>query len=115
MRRALPLVLAGALVLGVGGSTVAQPNNEIAQRAITNALVGVIVQAAVQDVQVVTIRDSLNNLLQNADIDVNILNNSLNNVLQNVDIDISNIRILSPDGDVIVNVAILGGGVVVTT
>lgn len=114
MRRIAPFVLAGTMALAVAGPASAQPNNEIAQGNLQNALIGVIVSAAVQDVEVVVLNNSLNNLLQNADIDVNVLNDSLNNVLQNVDVDISDIDILSPEGDLILNVAILGDGVVVT-
>ena len=115
MRRLIPFALAGLLALAIAGPAAAQPKNETSQRAITNALVGVIVQAAVQDVEVVTISDSLNNLLQNAIIDVDVLNRSLNNVLQNVDVNVSDIYVLSPDGDLIVQVTILGDGIAITT
>ena|SRR5688500_6605423 len=114
MRRLASFVLAGTMALAIAGPASAQPDNDVAQGVLQNALIGVIVQAAVQDVEVVVLNNSLNNLLRNADIDVNVLNNSLNNVLQNVDIDISDIDILSPGGDLILNVAILGDGVVVT-
>src|SRR5687768_15276068 len=114
MRRFLPLTLAAGMLIGIAGPVAAAPKNDTAQGAIQNALIGVIVQAAVQDVEVVTLRDSLNNLLQNADIDVNVLNDSLNNVLQNVNVDIDNIEVLSPDGDTFLNVQILSGGVNVT-
>jgi hypothetical protein len=97
MKRLLPFVLAAGLIAGVAAPAAAQPNN----RAIQTALVGVLAQVALDDVNVnilnnntgleiiaVDINDSLNNLLQNADIDVDVLNNSLNNVLRNVDVNI---------------------------
>lgn len=101
------------MVMAVGAPVAAQPN----QGAIQRALIGVVVQAVVQDIDVltdsdvdilnVTLQNSLNNLLRDADIDVNIIRDSLNNVLRNVDVTIGDITVV--DGDLIIQV--LSGGV----
>ena len=111
-RKILPFILGGALAIGAVAPAAANNHQTVNQDAVQRALVGVIVQAAVRDVEIVTLRDSLNNLLRDADIDVNLLNDSLNNILQNVDVDISNITVIGDD--LVLNVAILSGGIVVT-
>ena len=73
-RRLLPFMLAGALSMAAVGN-VGAATCEI-NRGGAAGLVAAVVQAQVCDVQI--LNDSLNNLLQNADIHVleNILNNS---------------------------------------
>ena len=109
MKRFIPLALASALALGIAGPAAANhtPAHN-AQGAVQNALVGILVQAIVRDVTVIEISDSLNNLLQNADIDVDVLNNSLNNVLRNVDVTIQDIDITVVGDDLNVIVDLLG-------
>ncbi len=114
MKRLLPFVLAAGLLTAAAAPVAAQPN----QRAIQTALVGVLAQVALDDVNVnilnnntgleiisVDINDSLNNLLRNADIDVNVLNNSLNNIdiIDDVNIDIQRITVVGDDLVVVVN------------
>jgi hypothetical protein len=110
MRRLLPFVLAAGLsVAAVAPAAAAPPVGQFAGAA---GLVNVIVQAVVQninilndsDVDVITVdvNNSLNNLLRNADIDVltNFLNNSLNNL--SIDVEITDITVVG--GNIIVTV-----------
>jgi hypothetical protein len=116
MKRFLPLALAGGLLLGAVAPVAAAPN----QRAIQTALVGVVAQIGLEDVlnnatvEVITvdINDSLNNLLQNADIDIDVLNNSLNNVLRNVDVNIEDITIVGDD--LVITLNVLGDTLILT-
>jgi len=127
LRRLLPLVLAGGLLAGAAAPAAAAPNN----RAIQTALVGVLAQVALDDVNVnilnnntgnevitVDINDSLNNLLRNADIDVDIdvaaLNVILNNVqiIDDVNIDIQDVTVVGDSLVVVLNV--LGDTLVLT-
>lgn len=105
-RKMLSLLLGSTLAIAAVAPAAASNHQTVNQGAVQNALVGLIVQAAVRDVEVAVLNNSLNNLLQGADIDIDALNNSLNNVLQNVNVDISDIDILilSPDGDIVVSV-----------
>jgi hypothetical protein len=110
MKRILPFVLAAGLSLAAVAPAAAAP--PVGQFAGAAGLVNVIVQAVVQnvnilndsDVDVITIdvNNSLNNLLRNADIDVltNFLNNSLNNL--NVDVTITDITVVG--GSIIITV-----------
>ena len=123
-RKLLPLILGGALAIAAVAPAAAAPNNVSFQRA----LVGVTVQALVQNVDVlnnsandfidVDINDSLNNLLQNAlqNADIDILNGvevTVENVLNNLNVNISDIDIeLAEEGIVI---TVLGAGGIVDT
>ena len=98
-RKLLPLILGGALSIAAVAPAAA------ADCATTNrggvagiaALIAANVQAGVNLCEIDILNNSLNNLLQNADIDVlnNVLNNSLNNLLQNADINVLNVDLLS--------------------
>ena len=108
MRRKLllPLLLGGALsVAAIAPAAAARP--EFVQLGGAAGLVAAVVQVAADvetgDIVTVTVSDSLNNLLQNSDIDVNILRNVLNNALQNADIDVQ-----------VSNISVLGSGLQIT-
>lgn len=101
-RKILPFILGGALsVAAVAPAAAVHTPAHVVQAndAVQNALVGLIVQANVRDVNVLNISDSLNNLLQNADIDINVLNN----LLQNADIDVT-----------VTDVTVVGDSIVIT-
>lgn len=110
MKRILPFVLAAALSVAAVAPAAAQPPAGNFAGAV--GLVNVIVQAVVQnvdilnnsEVEVITIdvNNSLNNLLRNADIDVltNFLNNSLNDL--NIDVTITDITVVG--GSIIITV-----------
>jgi hypothetical protein len=120
MKRFLPFVLAAGLVVGAAAPVAAQPN----QNAALGALVGVLAQVAVRNVEIlndsdvdiitVDINDSLNNLLQNAfqNADIDILNDSLNrwNVLQ--DITIQDITVVGDD--LVITLNLLGDTLVLS-
>jgi hypothetical protein len=112
-RKFLPLILGGALAIAAVAPAAASNHQTVNQDAVQRALVGLIVQAAVRDVELVTLRDSLNNLLRDADIDVNLLNESLNNILQNVNVSDNTITVIGDDLQL--TVAILSGVVTVST
>ncbi|MGQ0608133.1 MAG: hypothetical protein ACT4OQ_06710 [Chloroflexota bacterium] len=121
MRRILPFVLAAGLSVAAVAPAAAAPTNASA----TRALVGLTVQAIVQNVDLlnnslndvidVNISDSLNNLLQNAlqNADIDVLNDSLNNVLNNLDVDVT-VTDITVVGDSIV-ITVLGTGGVIDT
>jgi hypothetical protein len=110
MKRILPFVLAAGLSLAAVAPVGAQPPGGNFAGAV--GLVNVIVQAVVQnvnilndsDVDVITVdvNNSLNNLLRNADIDVltNFLNDSLNDL--NIEVTITDITVVG--GSIIVTV-----------
>ena len=105
-RKILPLVLGGLLsVAAIAPVAAARP--ETVQLGGAAGLVAAVVQVAADvetgDIVTVTVTDSLNNLLQNSDIDVNILRNVLNNALQNADIDVQ-----------VSNISVLGSGLQIT-
>jgi len=94
-KRLLPFLLAGALTAGVAAPAAAQTDCGVEQDTAGGAAgLAALIAAAVQAnvpiginacaIEVDVLNDSLNNLLQNADIRV--LNNSLNNLLRNSDI-----------------------------
>ena len=101
-RKLLPLILGGALSLAAVAPASAQTTCEI-DRGGAAGLVAAVVQANVCDVQI--LNNSLNNLLQNADIRV--LNNILNN--NDVDVTITDVNVLN---GVVVSVTLLGGTVI---
>jgi hypothetical protein len=105
----LPLVLAAALSVAAVAPVGAASSGQLGGAA---GLVAAVVQVAVTTDDVNIANGSLNNLLQNADIDVlnNILNNSVNNntVLSNIDIT----RVVS---DNVVTVNVLSSGISIGT
>ena len=107
-RKILPFILGGALsIAAVAPAAATHQPQHIGQLGGAAGLVAAVVQVAANvetgDVRVITVDDSLNNLLQNADIDVNILRNVLNNALRNADIDVQ-----------VSNISVLGSGVQIT-
>ena len=117
-RKLLPFVLGGALSIAAVVPAAAAPNNT----SVTNALIGVTVQAALENVDIlnnslhdlvdVNVNDSLNNLLQNAlqNADIDILNGvevRIENVLNNLNVNVSDVNVEIIDGDVVVT--LLGG------
>lgn len=110
-RKILPFVLGGALSIAAVAPAAAshQPS-----AAVANGLIGVVVQNVLNNSlnDVVDINDSLNNLLQNADI-LNDLEVRISNVLNNLNVNVSDIEI-SVDGNSIV-VTVLGTGGVIET
>ena len=114
-RKIASFLLGGTLAIAaVAPAAAAPPENA----SLTNALIGLTVQAVVRNVDVlnnsandlidVNINDSLNNLLQNAlqNADINVVRDSLNNVLNDLSITVQDIHI-ADDGIV---VTVLGGG-----
>lgn len=122
-RKILPLVLGGALSVAAVVPAAAAPNNT----SVTNALVGVTVQAALENVDIlndsindvveVNINDSLNNLLQNAlqNADIDVLNGlevRIENVLNDLNVNVSDINVeILENGNV--QISVLGGNVYV--
>lgn len=114
-RRLLPLILGSALAIGAvapaaaASCDVANRGGAAALVALVNANVGV--GAAVCQIDVNILNNSLNNLLQNADIHVleNILNNSpiLNDSLNNLTINVEDVA----NG---IQINVLGGGLNLT-
>lgn len=103
-RKLLPLILGGALSVAAVSPAAAQPTVCEIDRGGAAGLIAAVVQANLCDVQI--LNNSLNNLLQNADIRV--LNNILNN--NDVDVTITDVNILN---GVVVSVTLLGGTVIV--
>jgi len=111
-RKILPLVLGGALSIAAIGPVAANGHQTVNQDAVQRALVGIIVQAAVRDVTVVELNNSLNNLLQNADINVEIIEDvevTVENVLNNLNVNVSDIEITVSDIAIVVNILGAGG------
>lgn len=106
MRRLLPFVLGGALSIAAIAPAAAAPN----QFAGAGGLVAAIVQAQVRDINVLNISDSLNNLLQNADVAVltNFLNDS--EVLSRFNITVQDIDVNVLTG--VTTITLLGGTVI---
>ena len=101
-RKLLPFVLGGALSIAALGPVAAQP--PIVLGPPTQAgLINVIVQAVVNDVEILDINDSLNNIARNVDIDV------LNNALNNLNVEVTDVQVIN--GDVVVS--LLGGGLII--
>lgn len=110
-RKILPFILGGAMAVATVAPAAAAHTDQLnVQRGGAAGLIAAVVQVAANaetgDILTVTVNDSLNNLLQNADIDVNILRNVLNNALRDADIDvtITDIRLLST-GDLAITFA----------
>ena len=101
-RKILPFILGGALAIGAVAPAAANNHQPVNQGAVQNALVGLILQAAIRDVDVNILNNALNNILQNADIDV--LNNSLNNLLQNVNVEDVEITVIGDDVTLVVSI-----------
>jgi hypothetical protein len=116
-RKILPFILGGALSIAAIAPTAAAPPTTLTGGAI--GLVNVVVQAVVQNIEIlnnsevdvitVQIDDSLNNLLRGANIQIlqDVLNNSLNNL--DLDVTIQDIQVVN--GDIVVNVLGAGGTV----
>jgi hypothetical protein len=107
-RKLLPLILGGMLSVAAVTPAAAQDTVCEIERGGAAGLVAAVVQANACDIQI--LNDSLNNLLQNADIRV--LNNILNN--NDVDVDLQ----IAEDGifilnDSVVSVTLLGGTVII--
>ena len=103
-RKILPFILGGALAIGAVAPAAAAPS----ANSLTNALVGVTVQAVLNNVDIlndsannlitVDINDSFNNLLQNAlqNADIDVLNGievRIENVLNNLNVNVSDINV----------------------
>ena len=105
-RKILSFVLGSTLAIAAVAPAAAAPPDFV-QVGGAAGLVAAVVQVAANvetgDIVTVTVTDSLNNLLQNADIDVNILRNVLNNALRNADIDVT-----------VSNISVLGSGLQIT-
>jgi hypothetical protein len=113
-RRILPFILGGALSIAAIAPASAATTCDVVNRGGAAALVALVqanvgVAAAVCDVEVDILNNSLNNLLRNADIRV--LNNILNNspILSNNDIDVTVENVLNSN-----DITILGSGVDLT-
>jgi hypothetical protein len=114
-RRILPLILGGALsIAAIAPASASTTTCNVVNRGGAAALVALVqanvgVAAAVCDVDVNILNNSLNNLLQNANIRA--LNNILNNspILSNNDIDVTVSNVLNSN-----NISILGSGVNLT-
>jgi len=114
-KRFLPFLLAGALAAGIAAPAAAQDSCDITQvvqrpglpglAGLITAVVEANVGVQVCHVDVDALNNSLNNLLQNANIQV--LNNALNNLLQNADI---NVEVISGSP---ITVSVLGGPVII--
>ena len=123
-RKILPFILGGALsVAAVVPAAAAPPQVNV---ATAGGLVGVVVQAVLNNVDIlnnslndvveVNINDSLNNLLQNALQNARILNGlevTIEDVLNDLNVNVSDIEIEVADGGIVVNV--LGAGGIVDT
>ena len=116
-RKILPFILGGALSIAAVAPAAASMHDTTCTITDTSrgggaaalaSLIGIAadvsVAANVCDVTVNVLNNSLNNLLQNADIDV--LNNSLNNLLRNSDI-IDDVNVLNNS---VIEVNLLSGG-----
>ena len=122
-RKILPFILGGALsVAAIVPAAAAPPQVNV---ATAGGLVGVVVQAVLNDVDIlnnslndvveVNINDSLNNLLQNAlqNADIDVLNGlevRIENVLNNLNVNVSDIDVeILENGNI--QISVLGGSV----
>ena len=122
-RKILPFILGGALsIAAVVPAAAAPPQVNV---ATAGGLVGVVVQAVLNNVDIlnnslndvveVNISDSLNNLLQNAlqNADIDVLNGlevRIENVLNNLNVNVSDIDVeILENGNIQINV--LGGSI----
>ena len=120
-RKLLPFVLGGALSVAAVAPAAAAPVNAPVAVGPFGSLIGVVVQLndvlnnSLNDVVEVNISDSLNNLLQNANIEVlNGLEVTIQNVLNNLNVTVQDIEItVLENGDV--QIVVLGTGGIVDT